>query len=118
MVGFLFSVILSNLEHFPHLDQYFLALPRFNRSKYSGHLISEGDWLQDPCACSVTQLYLILWDPTDCSIQVPLSVAFSSQEYWKEFSFPTPGDLPDPVIQLEFLVVLALTGGLDTEIQG
>ena len=118
MMEFLFSVVLSNLEHFPHLDQCFLALPRFNRSKYGGPFISEADWLKDPHAYSVTQLYLTLWEPTDCSTQAPLSVAFSSQEYWKEFSFPIPGDLPDPEIELECLVAPALTGRLDTEIRG
>ena len=28
--------------------------------------------------------------------QVPLSMGFSRQEYWKELPFPPPGDLPDP----------------------
>ena len=28
--------------------------------------------------------------------QVPLSVGFSRQEYWRELPFPPPGDLPDP----------------------
>ena len=28
--------------------------------------------------------------------QVPLSIEFSSQEYWSELSCPPPEDLPDP----------------------
>ena len=28
---------------------------------------------------------------------------FSSQEYQSEVPFPTPGDLPDPAMELEFL---------------
>ena len=31
--------------------------------------------------------------------QAPLSKGFSSQEYWSELPFPTPGDLPDPGIE-------------------
>ena len=31
--------------------------------------------------------------------QAPLSVGFSSQEYWSGLPFPSPGDLPDPGIE-------------------
>ena len=31
--------------------------------------------------------------------QVPLSMGFSRQEYWSGLPFPTPGDLPNPVIK-------------------
>ena len=31
--------------------------------------------------------------------QAPLSMGFSRQEYWSGFSFPPPGDLPDPGIE-------------------
>ena len=29
----------------------------------------------------------------------PLSMGFRRQEYWSGLSFPSPGDLPDPVIE-------------------
>ena len=29
----------------------------------------------------------------------PLSIIFSRQEYWSEFPFPSPGDIPDPGIE-------------------
>ena len=32
--------------------------------------------------------------------QVPLSMGFSSQEHWSGLPFPSPGDLPDPRIEL------------------
>ena len=32
--------------------------------------------------------------------QAPLSMGFSRQEYWSGQPFPTPGDLPDPGIEL------------------
>jgi len=31
--------------------------------------------------------------------QVPLSMGFSRQEYWRRLPFPSPGDLPDPGIK-------------------
>ena len=31
--------------------------------------------------------------------QAPLSMGFSRQEYWSGWSFPSPGDLPDPGIE-------------------
>ena len=39
------------------------------------------------------------------TVQVPLSMGFSGQEYWSKLPFPTPGTLPDPGIEpmsLEF----------------
>ena len=47
----------------------------------------------------VAQSCLTLCDPMDCSPQVPLSMEFSSQEYWSGFPCPSPGDLPDPGIK-------------------
>ena len=37
--------------------------------------------------------------PPTIASQAPLSVEFSSQEYWSGLSFPSPGDLPDPGIK-------------------
>ena len=34
--------------------------------------------------------------------QAPLSLRFFRQEYWSALPFPSPGDLPDPGIELEF----------------
>ena len=31
--------------------------------------------------------------------QAPLSMAFSMQEYWSRFSFPSPKGFPDPEIE-------------------
>ena len=35
----------------------------------------------------------------DCSLQDPLSMKFSRQEYWSELPFPSPGDLSNPRIK-------------------
>ena len=32
--------------------------------------------------------------------QAPLSMEFSRQEYWSELPFPSPGELPDPGMEL------------------
>ena len=38
----------------------------------------------------------------DCSLQAPLCMGFSRQEYWSGLPFPSPGDLPDPGIEPQF----------------
>ena len=53
------------------------------------------------CACvhshfSHVQLFAILWATT---LQVPLSMGFSRQEYWRGLLCPPPGDLPNPGIE-------------------
>ena len=46
--------------------------------------------------------------------QAPLSMEFPRQEYWSGLPFPSPGDLPDPRIELTSPVSPALAGGLFT----
>ena len=46
--------------------------------------------------------------------QSPLSVEFSTQEYWKKLPFPSPGVLPNPEIKPTTFVSLALAGGFFT----
>jgi len=31
--------------------------------------------------------------------QAPLSMGFSRHKYWSQLPFPSPGDIPDPVIE-------------------
>ena len=38
--------------------------------------------------------------PWSIAHQAPLSMGFSRQEYWSELPFPSPGDLPNPGIEL------------------
>ena len=54
---------------------------------------------------SHVQLFVVPW--TVCC-QAPLSIKFSRQEYWSGLSFPFPGDLPDPGIELVSLASPAL----------
>ena len=48
---------------------------------------------------SCVRLFAILWTVAH---QALLSVGFSRQEYWSGLPFPSPGDLPDPGIELLF----------------
>ena len=64
------------------------------------------------CACmpghfSCVQLFVTLWT---IACQPPLSVGFSSQEYWSGLPRSPPGGLPDPGIQLTCFTSPALAG--------
>ena len=54
------------------------------------------------------QLCLSLCDPMDCTCQAPLSTRFPRQEYWSWLACPALGDLPNPGIELESPVAIAL----------
>ena len=49
--------------------------------------------------------------PWTAACQAPLSMGFPRQEYWSGFPFPSPGDLPDPGIEL---TSSAMAGGFFT----
>ena len=68
------------------------------------------------CVCVYTYIYMYVFvciymhakllqscptlcDPMDCSHQAPLSMGFSSQEYWNRLPCPPSRDLPDPGIK-------------------
>ena len=38
--------------------------------------------------------------PWTIACQAPLTMGFSSQKYWSGLPLPSPGDLPDPGIEL------------------
>ena len=40
--------------------------------------------------------------PQTVACQAPLSIGFPRQEYWSRLPFPSPGYLPDPVIEPRF----------------
>ena len=50
--------------------------------------------------------------PWTVARQAPLSMGFSRQEHWSELPFPSPGDLPDPGIELESPATPALVGNV------
>ena len=55
----------------------------------------------------VGQLCLTSHDPTDCSLPGSSIMGFPQHKYWNELPFPSPGDLPDPVIKPRSLAVQA-----------
>ena len=61
-----------------------------------------GDLVAKSCLTLVT-LWIV-------ACQAPLSMGFSRQECWSGLPFPSPGDLPDPVIELASLMSPASVG--------
>ena len=53
------------------------------------------------CTLSYVQLFMTPWT---VAFQAPLSMEFSRQEEWNGLPFPTPGNLPNPGIELASLV--------------
>ena len=54
--------------------------------------------------------------PWTVARQVPLSVEFFRQEYWRGLPFPSPGNLPDPGIDPASLASSAWAGGFFTTV--
>ena len=52
------------------------------------------------CVLSHVKLFATSWAVAH---QVPLSMGFSRQEYWSGLPFLSPGDLPDPGMELGLL---------------
>ena len=47
----------------------------------------------------VTESYLTLYNPMDCSLPGSSVLGFPRQGYWSGLPFLSPGDLPDPGIK-------------------
>ena len=62
---------------------------------------------------SCVQLFATPWTVV---CYAPLSMEFSRQEYWSEWPFPTPEDIPNPGIEPTSLEFPALAGGLFTTV--
>ena len=60
---------------------------------------------------SHVRLFVNLWTVVGWA---PLSMGFSSQEYWSGLLCRLPGDLPNPGIELESLTSPVLAAGLFT----
>ena len=89
-------------------------LIEINLKFFSGSLSQKGvhNFL---CWCEVPSVMSdsldLLWT---VARQVPPSMGFSRQEYWKWLSCPPPEDLPDPGIEPVSLTSSALGGGFFT----
>ena len=72
---------------------------------------SHKQWQFNACVISCVLLFAAPWAAAH---EAPLSLGFSRQECWSELPFPSPGDLPDPGIELRSPVYPALAGGFLT----
>ena len=63
------------------------------------------------CVLSCVWLFGDTWTVAH---QAPLTMEFSRQGYWSGMLFPTPGDLPDPVIEPRSFKFAALESGFFT----
>ena len=59
--------------------------------------------------CLVAKPCQLFPTPWTVAPQAPLSMGFSSQEYWSGFPFPSPGDLPDSGIKCLWLNMISST---------
>ena len=57
----------------------------------SPEVLGDGGLVAESCPTLVT--------PWTVAHPAPLSMGFSRQEYWSGFTFPSPGDLPNPGIE-------------------
>ena len=77
---------------------WILSLPNWYVEVLNPHVpILETGLLTRCVSCSVMSDSFAT--PWTIARQAPLSVEFSSQEYWSGLPFPTPGDLPNPGIE-------------------
>ena len=56
------------------------------------------------CYCLVAKLCLTLAIPWNVACQPPLPMGFPKQDYWSGLPFPSPGDHPDPGLNLHLLL--------------
>ena len=83
----------------------FITTPNGNNPHFSGMRV----WV--PSCCSRVRLFATSWT---VARQAPLSIGCPRQEHWNGLPFPTPGDLPDPEIELVSPKSSALAGGFFT----
>ena len=60
--------------------------------------------------CAVISCVRFFTTPWTIAFQAALSMEFSRQEYWSGLPLPTPGDLPEPGIEILSPAFLSLVG--------
>ena len=96
--------------HMWFLYRYFFSLASFGIFYLSLIFCS----LKMRCVLSCFSHVWLFATPWTIPHQSPLSMEFSRQEYWNRLPFPSPGDLPNPGMDLIFLMSPALVGGFFT----
>ena len=71
----------------------------------------DGEFILHVCVLTCSVLFDSL-QPHELYVacQTPLSMGFSRQEYWSGLPLPSPGDLPNPGIELVSAASPALAG--------
>ena len=82
------------MNPFPSPDIYLFVLPAFPHKR--ANLDSDGIRVRQ----SLSHVWLFV-TPWTVAHKAPLSVGFSRQEYWGGLPFPSPGDLPNPRVELQ-----------------
>ena len=70
------------------LSEYFFFFPKTHNKEYMYYIVTHYKHIM----CVHVQLFATPWTVAH---QAPLSMGFSRQEYWRGWSFFSPGDLPD-----------------------
>ena len=73
------------------------------KSVFTDNILFTFLYMMRICMYMHAQSYLTL-QLHGLAYQAPLSMGFPRQEYWSGLTFPSPGDLTDPGIELSFLV--------------
>ena len=76
-------------------------------------LLSQLPVRQHVCMLSRVQFFETLWTVT---LQAPLTMEFSKQEYWSGVPFPSPRDLSNLRVKPTSLASSALEGGFFTTV--
>ena len=114
MTEFSITTSLRKVQHFkrrilfprlPQLRGSFFFLPRLTPA--SDYQCNDRNILSEILMNELAQLCLTLCNAMDC--QAPLSMEFSRPEYWRGQPFPSPGHLPNPVMEPRFLTLKALS---------
>ena len=70
----------------------------------------------NPLSCAQLSPVRLFTTPWTVACQAPPSMAFSRQEYWSGLPFPSPGDLPNPGVEIGSPTLQA--DSLPTELPG
>ena len=106
------SLPLSNIMIIENLGQIWMFGGVFGKPKLES---SGGEPLSSRATSYLlcAQLLSRAWNfaaPWSVTCQAPLPMGFPRQESWNRLPFPTPGSLPNPVIETTSLASSALTG--------
>ena len=68
---------------------------------------------QNPCVHVLSRFSCVQFSVTPWTVahQATLSMGFPRQEYWSEWPFPPPGDLPNPISNLRLFCLLHWQAG-------